>query len=283
MKLTRSSSTYLPLALALFFVLLTWPVWRWMWGEWLQNLYYSHGFIVVPLAGYLAWRRARNSGNAGGVEPNLLGSGGLALLVVSLLAYLWFLTRGTYYLAALAMIGLIGGLVWTFGGARLARQLAFPIAFLLLMVPLPFVEKATLPLARLTGASSGAIAQALGLDVIIAGSELTLPNANLVIGAQCSGISSIVSLVGMALLLAYALQGPAWARVLLVLLAIPLAMLGNIVRVASLILVAHYSGADAAFNFYHNGSGPVVFAILILLMFPLTRLLGCRTVRSEVL
>ena len=283
MKATRFSSTHIALALAFFFVLLTWPVWRWMWGEWLQNLYYSHGLVVVPLAAFLAWRRVRNGSTAGRAEPNALDSGGLVLLAASLVAYLWFLTRGTYYLAALAMIGLIGGLVWTFGGARLARQLAFPIAFLILMVPLPFIEQATLPLARLTGACSGAIAQALGLDVRIAGSELTLPNANLVIGAQCSGISSIVSLLAMALLLAYALQGPAWGRIALALLAIPLAMLGNIIRVANLILVAHYLGADAAFHFYHNGLGAVVFAVLMLLMFPLTRLLQCRTVRSEVL
>jgi exosortase len=145
------------------------------------------------------------------------------------------------------------------------------------------VEQATLPLARLTGACSGAIARVLGLDVQIAGSELILPNANLVIGAQCSGISSIVSLLGLVLLLAYALVGPAWGKILLVVMAVPLAMLGNIVRVASLVFVAHYFGSQAAFRFYHAGSGAVVFIILVLLIFPLTRLLRCRTVRPEVL
>jgi exosortase/archaeosortase family protein len=66
-------------------------------------------------------------------------------------------------------------------------------------------------------------------------------------------------------------------------MAIPLAMLGNILRVASLLFVADSFGADAAFIFYHNYSGPAFFVVSLGLMLPLSRAFQCSTLRSEVI
>ena len=205
------------------------------------------------------------------------------LLAAALVAYLLLLTGRVYYLAAFAMIGLIAGLVWTFAGLQMLRQLAFPIGFLILMVPLPFVDRATLPLAFITGAGSGTLAHWLGLNVSVTGSAVALPNANLVIGAQCSGINSIMSLLALMALVAYAVNGPRTGQLLLVVGAVPLAMLGNILRVASLLFVAHSWGTEAGFRFYHDYSGYVTFLLTLLLIIPLARLLQCRTLRFEVL
>jgi exosortase/archaeosortase family protein len=117
----------------------------------------------------------------------------------------------------------------------------------------------------------------------VVGSAITLPNADLVIGAQCSGINSMIALTSLHALVAYVVQGPLWARMLLVLLAIPVAMLGNILRVANLLFVARAWGAEAAFQFYHDYSGIVFFVVALLLLLPLTRLLGCNRLRTETL
>ena len=84
-------------------------------------------------------------------------------------------------------------------------------------------------------------------------------------------------------LAAYLLVGPLWGRITLVALAVPIAVLGNILRVANLLFVARYLGAEAAFRFYHDYSGIVFFALVLLLLMPLTRLLQCRTLRLDVL
>lgn len=277
--------TSVPLTLPLLLVvfgLLTWPVWRWMWGEWWRSDNYSHGLLIVPLALYLAYRRMR--GDSGDPwTPEQGDSRGLLVVAVSLGAFLFFLADRAYYLAGFATIGLIAGLVWTFGGRTMLQRLVFPIGYLVLMVPLPFVERLTLPLALWTGLWSGTLVRWLGLDVAVAGSAVTLPNANLVIGAQCSGINSMMALSALTALAAYALKGPLWGRVALVALALPLAMLGNVLRVANLIVVARYMGVDAAFRYYHDYSGPIFFVLALLLLIPLTRLLRCRTVRFEVL
>ncbi|MEA3336868.1 MAG: exosortase/archaeosortase family protein [Chloroflexota bacterium] len=281
-KSWRSTNALLPLLVALFFLVLTLPVWRWLWGEWWSNEYYSHGILIPAISLFLAWRRLKNEPpTAWSLDQG--DSKGMILLVSSLALYLYFMFDRAYFLAAFAMIALIAGLVWTFAGATVARQLAFPIGYLAFMVPLPFTEQATLPLAQWTGLCSGALVQFLGLDVTIVGSQVTLPNADLVIGAQCSGVNSLIALLALTTLLAYLLDGPWWGRIALVLLSIPLAMLGNILRVSSLMFVARQFGAEAAFNYYHDYSGLVFFFMVFLLMIPLTRLLQCKTVRPEVL
>lgn len=275
-------STLLPATAALIYILLTLPVWRWLWREWMANDYYSHGLLIVPVALYLAVQRVRHD-KLFVWSPDDRTLPGIALLAVGLAAYLFFFYNLAFYLAAFAMILMLLGGVWALGGQPAAVRLLFPVGYLLLMVPLPFVERATLPLALFTGVCSAALVRVLGFGVNIVGNAVQLPNANLVIGAQCSGINSLIALTALLALAAYLLQGPWWGRLLLVLVAVPLAMGSNILRVASLLVVARSYGADAAFIFYHDYSGPIFFVLALLLAYPLARLLRCRTLRLDVI
>jgi exosortase len=282
LKRLFSQSTLMPLLSGGLLLALTWPVWHWLWGEWLGNDYYSHGILVPLVVVFLVVQRLRNDRSvwSGG---EISRSEGLVVLSMSLLLFLYFYYGRAYYLAAFAMIGLLIGLIWSLWGAHLVRKLIFPIGYLVLMVPLPFVERATLPLALFTGVCATGVVQWLGLEVTVVGNAVTLPNANLVIGAQCSGVNSLIALVSLMALSAYLLDGPLWGRLMLVATAAPLAILGNILRVASLLFVARAYGAQAAFTFYHDYSGIVFFLAIILLMFPLTQLLQARTFRMEVI
>lgn len=279
-RLDRNGATLV--LLTAVFLLITFPVWRWLWGEWLGNDYYSHGFLIVPIALYLAWRKIQHRRYRWSSD---LGDnrGFLLLLLPSALLYVFFFLNDANFLAAFAMVGLLAGLVWTFGGHVLIASLLFPLAFLLFMIPLPVLEKSTLPLALLTGFCAGTLAQWLGLDVTLVGQAVSLPNTKLVIGAQCSGINSMISLFALTSLAAYAVKGPWWGRLLLVLLSIPLAMLGNIMRVSTLFFVARRFGANVAFSYYHDYSGIVAFLLLVALIIPLSKLLQCKTVRYEIL
>jgi exosortase len=269
------------LALAALF-LLTWPVWRWLWGEWMGNEYYSHGILILPVSAYLIYQRFRND-KALQWLPGQGSNWGLLLIALGLALYLWFLNQRAFYLAAFATIIMIGGLVWTLGGTNVARRLIFPVAYLALMVPLPFIDRYTLPLAMFTGVCSGGLARFLGLDVEIIGNAVKLPNADLVIGAQCSGVNSLIALTALMVLAAYLVSGPVWGRAALILLAAPLAILGNILRVTSLLFVARVWGAQVGFVFYHDYSGLAFFVIVLALMLPLTRLLHVNTLRPEVI
>jgi exosortase len=248
----------------------------------MSNDYYSHGILIAPVALYLAVQRFRNDKSL--VYPS--GGGnlyGVLLLGGALFAYLYFLQARALYLAAFAMVFMLAGLVWALGGGNVLRKLLFPIGYLVLMIPLPGLDRITLPLALFTGVCSGNLVQFLGLDVTIVGNSVSLPNAELVIGAQCSGVNSLIALTSLMVLVAYLLDGPLWSRIALVLISIPLAVLGNILRVATLLYVARAWGAQAAFTYYHDYSGIFFFIGVLLLVYPLTRVLRFGQLRYDVI
>lgn len=277
-----SRTVWLPLLALIGFVAIIWPVWQWLWFEWMSNQYYSHGLLILPVALFLAIQRFRNDPELV-YAPGQSSLTGVVALALGLAAYLFALQQRAYYLAAFAMIGMLAGLVWAVAGVTVLRKLAFPIGYLVLMTPLPMLDRITLPLALFTGFCSGSLVQFLGLPVAINGNAIALPNTDLVIGAQCSGVNSLITLVALLVLVAYLLDGSAWSRVVLVLLALPLALLGNILRVATLLFVARAWGADAAFTFYHDYSGILFFVAVLALIVPLTRALQLGRLRAEVI
>ncbi len=272
----RRSHTLLYALVGLVGLLVLLPALNWLAHEWWSNDYYSHGVLVPIVSAFFAWRLLPRVQR----RPSYLG---LFLVVAALLVYLAALAQRALFVASLGMIALFAGLTWYFLGQAALRRLAFPLVFLIFMVPLPFVEASSLPLSMFTGQVSTRALQALGFDVIVNGTAVTLPNANLVVGAQCSGLRSIVALVTLVAVFVYVVEG-SWSRkLLLALSAIPIAILGNTLRVTSLLWVANRWGAEAGFTYYHNDSGIVFFLVAFLCLVLFARLLGCREIRSDLL
>jgi exosortase len=263
------------LLLALFY-----PTIRWLISEWLGNDYYSHGFLVAAISAALAWRlwvkwppeQRRIKGATAGLVPLVLGLG----------LYLYALSARAYFVAGLAMILLIASLVWFLLGTAMLRHLWFPIAFLLFAVPLPFVEPLSVPMAQFTGAIAAGVVSRFGTPITVNGAQVTLPNASLVVGAQCSGLRSIVTLLTLVALVVFLVEGSWQAKALLALSSIPIAVLGNVLRIASLLVVANARGVDAAFKYYHDYSGIVFFLSALGLLLLFSWLLGCREIREDI-
>jgi len=229
------------LLLALFY-----PTLKWLLGEWLGNDYYSHGPLVPLISAFLAWRLwIKWLPEQRRIKPATIG---LLPLGAGLIVYLYALLQRAYFAASLAMIIIIAGLVWYLLGTAALRRFAFPIGFLVFMIPLPFIEPLSVPLAQITGAMSAAIVRLLGVPITVNGAQISLPNAELVVGAQCSGLRSIVTLMTLVGLVIFLVEGAWWKKLLLALSSIVIAALGNVVRVASLLVVANIWGADAAFK-----------------------------------
>lgn len=272
----RRTNTLLFALIALVSLLVLLPTLSWLANEWWSNDFYSHGVLVPIVSAFFAWRLLPRLER----RPSNLG---LFLVVAALAVYLAALSQRAFFVAALGMIALLAGLIWYFLGREALRRLAFPLVFLVFMVPLPFVEAGSLPMATFTGQVSTRVLQALGFDVIVNGTAVTLPNANLIVGAQCSGLRSIVALVTLVAVFVYVVEG-SWPRKLfLALSAIPIAILGNTLRVTSLLWVANRWGADAGFQYYHNYSGIVFFLFAFVCLILFARLLGCREIRSDLL
>lgn len=257
-------------------VVLFWPTLRWLVASWLGNPYYSHGFLIPPLAAFLAWRRRDVVMNP---APS---NAGLVLLAGGLLAHLASLPWRLHVLSALGLIVALAGLVWTFWGTTALRRLAFPLALLVAMVPLPWVERVSPPLEALVAQYATLGVQALGVAARNLGAQVFLADTAFVVGAPCSGVRSLVALLTLAALLSYVVDGPGWARMALFLTAAPIALLANLVRVSSLFWVADRFGAEAGLRYYHDLSSPMLFLLAFALLIATTWLLGCRTIREDV-
>ncbi len=262
-------------AVGVLYLLIALPTLQWLVNEWWTNDYYSHGLLVPPVAAFFAWRLwpgiQRRPSNFGII---VLGAG-LAL-------YLGALVNRAYFIASFNLIIILAGLTWFLLGTQALRRLAFPLGFLIFMVPLPFVEEQTLPLAKFTGLSSGYLIRLLGVDVTVNGFQVILPNANLTVGAPCSGMRSIIALFTLVAIAIYVLRGPLWGKALLALAALPIAIIGNIARVASLLWVANVWGADAGFRYYHDYSGILFFLTAFGALLLLSWMVRCREIRDDI-
>jgi exosortase len=231
---------------------------------WTNDGNYSHGFLIVPIAAYLAWER-RGKLAAVVQRPSVLGLGlfaiGIGLLVVGLLGAELFVTRVSLLFTVAGIIAFLYG--WTH-----VRILAFPLLFLLLMIPLPAIifNQIAFPLQLLASRVGQYAISAAHIPVLREGNVLTLANTSLEVAEACSGIRSLVSLVTLGIVYGYFVDKRPWVRVAIVASTIPVAIVSNGLRVAGTGIAAHYIGPEAAQGFFHEFSGWVVFLVAFALI-----------------
>jgi len=252
-------------------LLVYWSVLRGLIDAWSTDDNYSHGFFIVPLAAYFAWER-RRAFAAAVVRPSYFGllvvAGSLAFLVAGLLGAELFLSR-------VSLIGAIAGsILFLFGWQRL-RIVLFPLAFLLLMIPLPALifNRIAFPLQLLASHVGESTISALDIPILREGNVLILANATLEVAEACSGIRSLVSLFTLGIVFGYFADRRPWVRAVIALSAVPVAILANGLRVASAGVAAHNFGAAGVEGLFHEFSGWVVFVIAFLMMLGFQRLL----------
>lgn len=183
----------------------------------------------------------------------------------------------------LAFIGLLVTVPWAFFGRETAKRMLFPAAFLLFCIPLAtYLDIITVHLRLFATSLSYAILKGVGAAVERVGTTISSTNGSFAIdiAAPCSGLRSIFALLALTAGYAYFNQ-PTWTRrTILFAFAIPLAVLGNVMRILTICLVGTYASKDFATGFYHDYSGYVVFLVAIALMVAIgeiiTRLSGKR-------
>ena len=254
------------------FVLLYWTVLAGLVRDWTNDDNYSHGFFIIPLALYGGWER-RNKVLAAPHRPSMFG---LAVVAVGLFLLVAGLLGSELFLSRVSIVFAVTGVVLFLFGWPTLRVLAFPIAFLLLMIPLPALifNQIAFPLQLLASQVGERSIDALDIPILREGNVLILANARLEVAEACSGIRSLVSLFTLGLVFGYFVDQRAWVRGVIALSAIPVAILANGLRVASAGVAAHNYGTAGVEGLFHEFSGWVVFVVAFLMMFGLQRLLA---------
>ncbi len=228
--------------------------------QWATDENMGHGFFVPILAGYIVWQR-RGVLAAIPREPN---GWGLVLVIWAAFQALAATLGAELFTARLSFLIALVGVILYLGGTRWVKALAFPLALLLFMIPIPAIIYAALTL-RLQGLASelGEIMiSMMGIPVLRAGNTLQLPSQTLDIAEACSGIRSLLSLGFLSLVYAYFTDKRVWMRWALLLATIPIAIGANGIRVAVTGLLSEINTKFAQ-GAYHEGEGYIVFVVAL--------------------
>jgi exosortase len=258
-------------AASIAFAVLFWLPLTTLIRDWLANPEAGHGLLLGPLSVWLAWRRGWLAPARGQAASGLLLVGGaVALRYLSGLAAELFTMRA-------ALLGAGCGLVVFYGGWRQLRHWWLPTSLLALSIPLPAVVLASLALPLQLKASQlgAALLQLRDVPVRLSGNVIHLPGQSLFVTEACSGLRSLSALLALGLLIGALWLRTAPGRAVIVLAAIPVAVLVNGVRIFGTGFSAYFVSPSLATGFMHYSEGwamfVVAFAVLGLLAWGVAR------------
>jgi exosortase len=239
----------------------------------LDNASSSH-IIVIPLVAFFLLYVERQTvfsvTRASVARGSALALGGVVLFWLSRLGPIpqdgnWLLSLQTFSLVLVWM----GGFLICYGFAAF-RAAAFPLLFLLLMVPIPDVVLDRIIHALQQGSTDIAylIFQAVGIPVLRHGFLLSVPGVTIEVAKECSSIRSSVALFITCLLAAHLYLRTGWKMLLLVILCLPLSILKNGMRIATLTLLSIYVDPSFLTGRMHHEGGFVFFLLALLLLWP---------------
>jgi exosortase len=230
-------------------------------GVWSSVDYYSHGYLV-PVAALIAALGLRGKLAAAPAERDGRGA---VLLVLAVVGYWLGFTSGVVSLQGAALVVAVAALVLYLRGPRWLAIASFPVGYLGFMVPLPdaWLTPVIVRLQLFVSQAGVWILQVFRFPVYRDGNVIELPGGqSLFVAEACSGITSIVTLLPLAALLAWYTQPTLVRRLLLVAAVVPLAMLGNLVRVLGTILTARGYGATLATEgVVHDSAGILSYVL----------------------
>ena len=225
---------------------------------------FSHAWAVPFLSLFLVWRQRRELRAA----PRRVNLAGAVVILASIALYGLGVRGQQTRLCLLSLVGLLWGMPLYFYGWEIARRLLFPCAYLLFCLPLTFLDNITVPLRLAASTVSTVILNGLGIPTVRSGTairSLSGEGFNLEVADACSGLRSLLAMAALMAPYAYLTQKTMARKWALFLLCLPIAAVGNAVRIISVALVATALGQARATGFYHDYSGYLFFAVVVLL------------------
>lgn len=273
MLTARLQQGLVPLGVLLATIAVVWPAFAHAIEVWSTTEEFSYGFLIPPVALGVIWFRRHALLSSIGQGS----TGGLVIVITSLIVYLAAQRQGVHALAGVAISPLLLGAAIYLWGWQAGRVLAFPLGFLVfgLGVFRGLLDTVGFALQGITALGAGTLAKMIGLPVTRDGLVLSSDRFAFIVAEPCSGMSSLVSLLALAALWTYVARGSMTARAAVLLSVAPLAIFANSVRVTAVLVVAQLYGQDAAIGFFHGASSLVVFGLALGGLFAVSRLVGC--------
>jgi len=233
--------------------------------DWYTIPDYSHGFLVPLFAAFLVWDKRKVLK----AIPIRQTWSGIVLVVFSIMVLILGVYGVELFTARISFILMITGLIATFFGWAMVRELRFPLLVLVLAIPFPAIlfNRITFPLQLLASRIASDILPWLGVPTLHEGNVIELPIMKLEVAEACSGIRSLMSLFTLAVFYGYFLERTTKRRVILALASIPIAVTANVARIVGTGLCVQYWDPEKALGFFHEFSGWVMFVVSLACLF----------------
>lgn len=238
-------------------------VW-WIWDlhvHWETQVEFQHGWLVVPLAGYLAWERlpscppSQPASSVRGPVVLALFSAPL-VLVAELYKYAVASTPSSSFILSLGCCGFVMAILWLQHGGSVARRMVFPLLFMFVAVPIPMPlwNPVVLGLQGFITTLNVETLNLLGIPAQRSGNLIHLPRGTVGVDEACSGIRSLQSSIMAALFIADLTLKHSGAKAFFFVAGIGLAVVGNFGRSLFLSLTAASKGVQAV-DTVHDTAG----------------------------
>ncbi|MEQ8264482.1 exosortase A [Pseudohaliea sp.] len=228
---------------------------------WTVSSSYNHGFLILPISLWLAWRaRAR-------VLSHAPVAAATAVLPFVAGALLW-LAGALVDVLVVQQVGLVAMLVaaaWGLVGTPASRELAFPLLFLFLAVPMG--KGLEPPMMALTADWTVKLVRASGVPVYQEGLFFYLPTGSWSVVEACSGVRYIIASVTLGLLYGHLSYRSPWRRVIFVLAAIVTPIIANVLRAYGIVMLGHLSNMELATGVDHLIYGWIFFGLVMFFLF----------------
>lgn len=250
-------------------------VFWWMKDSWRSRSFLEHG-IAIPFAFIamcvVAWKAAKN-------EPFSSGKIGIPMMVLGILFYLASARTIQPRVALIGIPFILAGIAIYVLGRSKGKHFIFPSFFWYFAIPIPQLEQVTSLLQLIVTESCYNVGTMMGMDLINAGNTISSGDGSwgrdFDIAEGCSGMRSLFALAIIAVIYGYYTQDKLWKKCVIFFSAIPMAVVGNFVRIFTILILAEMGYADFASKAYHDWSGLLVFFPVALLgIFLIDRLMN---------
>jgi exosortase len=230
--------------------------------QWWSDPNYGHGFLVPVFAAYILWRERSRRRKV----PIQSSNWGLLIMLFAIGLLILGTLGAEHFTARISMLLLISGIIVFLVGWHALRSVAFPIGYLIFMIPLPAIiyYQLTFPLQLLASRLGANGLIAIGVPTVREGNLLILPNVTLEVVEACSGVRSLLSLLAAVVGYVYLAEPITWKRCVLVAATVPIVIVSNGLRLVATGVLSFYFGPGVDSGLAHTGLGLVFFGLAFL-------------------
>jgi len=236
-------------------------------SNWLLDLWndpnYSHGLLIPFISLYYLKTKITTLRCA----ETRHSYSGIIVIIFAICLFILGYMAGELFSKRVSFIILLYGIILYLEGQEKTKVLRFPILILLFCVPLPYIlyNSLAFPLKLVASQISVGLFKLLGMPVFREGNIISLSHTTLEVVDACSGIRSLMTLLTLSFLLAYFRHKHLWKRILIIIMATPIAVFANATRVTATGVLTRYNPAWGE-GFLHELTGWLVFVLSLVLL-----------------